>query len=1814
MNKAKKRLPDGLIIKGRYQIGGYLGRDIGGDVYEGLDSGEERTRLRIKILRFDEPAIKAVDAISREFSFLRRLNHPNLVRVLDFGILEDKNKLFLVEEWVEGQDLYSDTREMGVREILNLIVDLSKTLQYIHMRGVVHGNLNPSNAILTKSDGEKPRLRLFDFGLSRWIKNFVYKNENGVLAYTAPEVLLGQQATAESDLYSLGILTYQLLVRRLPFEDDDPGFLIQKHLQGSVDLRPVERLKRGDDLSRLLSELLDKDRKKRPGSGEEVARRLCDVLGQNGSEKRVKELEGCFSTAQFVGREKEMRLLQERADRVGESGRGWTVFIAGEAGLGKTRCMEEFRGWALMKGWRVIEGTCGVNKEGSYGPYRQILSMTEIVGGEEIFRFNGAPPSAESGPFESSSEYATGQFRDLLTRELVRRLTTQPTILLLHDFHLADEATSTVLDYLSSDIRAHTLLMCVSYRSNEETRRPLGKVIELSTRQQRGEVLTLEPLSKAHVGELVASMLGAPELKETLGSWIYKSIGGNPFFVEEMLKHLLEQGVLRRKLGRWDFAGKDLKDLEVPAGVGIVLRRRLDELSPSAIQLAGWLALINRPVTKALLISIVPKNAEETAEALMELVHRQMVLIETIGSSESVEFRHALIKEVIRGDLPIRKRRKMHGRIAEIIEQECGIEGHLQELATHYMEAMMGNTSVRYALAFAVKARAEYAHESALRCFEYILRNRGSLTREELCIAAIDASDTMCAIGLAKPAISLLESEIGRNRLVGLDIKARMFMQLAISYQHLGDFNMQEACCKKGLNLYRKRSDSGPNLIRAMLWTELAFGATLQCNLKRGLMYLNKAFSSFPKQDNVALAGRMQNIAASLYRVTCNLYEALTAAEKAALVLRKSGESALACSAHSTLGAILMALGRFSVAIENHHKAVALSDKSRSVILKSQALGNLAECLCRMGRIDDAVVVADQASESVSESNNPAIRDAFSAILAEVKLEANEFQKACEVLNQLCFESPNDLTSYTLGHAHYIASSLYFRLGKFNTALKHIDRLNCIESTKGPLYERELAEALKARISFEDGATSNALVKLFQLDKKVAKKGWPYQICVIKLHIVEMLISQRDYKQALVFASKALKLADKMECIPLMSHGHLLRGIIWLRKAQLKYAYNQNVQVEGNIDKNHLIGKAIKELQTSHQIIKSFGHCDIAWRAHYELSMLYKSLGEYIPSLDHAKIAYSQLCKLEKNVPKEMLHCFHIAFNRGLAKSELTELIRESSELVSGVNAAATVTGFNESSRIILRASAAVNSSHELNPLLDVILTQLLNAVDVERAFIFLADETKKILKLSMSKASNKKVLTGTESINHRILETVFQQGDPFVSANTGMDPRLIAKSRLTTETEGILLCAPLKVSGRVLGVLYADHASPVGFLSEWTINLFAAFSNLAAMAIDNAIAHQYLIKEKSELEQYFHQARDPYPEIVGKSALIEMLRDRIGLVAASPLDVLITGESGTGKELVAHAIHRTGRRKSRVFIPVDCGSLSDTLAEAELFGYRKGAFTGATESRQGLFESANGGIIFMDEVSNMPFKLQAKLLRVLQEREIRRIGETMPRKIDVQIIAATNKDLCDEIETGQFRKDLYYRLKLMEVRVPALREHPEDIPLLIEWFFKQRAEMEGGRIKMFGKEAMEYLKKYAYPGNVRELKNTVESTYYTTAGSIIGASQLPLEYRRINSREVGSESIIAERIYSEITGGKANFESLVKKPFLKHKFGSRVVRVVIEKALKATGGIYKNAFECLGIPESKYSVTMQFLKRHGCYLDYRPFRRSNRFDKSSNR
>jgi transcriptional regulator with GAF, ATPase, and Fis domain len=1791
MRAVQKQLREGLIVRGRYEVERLLGTQDTGFVYLCRDLASGKARTRMKLLSAAGLDSGVTESLSLEFSLLRRLRHPNLVRILDFGILENSGELFLVEEWVDGKDVFSATEGMDPDKIVNVVIELSKTLHYLHARGIVHGGLNPSNAILSRA-GETRQLKVLDFGLKHRLPVLATSGGIGTLAYMAPEILMGGTENESSDLYSFGILMYQLLTRRLPFEDADPGFLVQKHLQVSVDLHPIERLKGGQGLSELLCRLLDKDPLKRPASSEVITRLVRDVLDLDSPEIETKELENYFSASRFVGRETEMLQLQKCAARVRANGRGWTVFVSGEAGSGKTRCLEEFGSWALLEGWRVIEGTCGTNEEGSYGPYRQILAKTAPMDGVAIFQFDDLPRVAESGAFDFSSEFAAGQFRDRLTRELIRRFTEKPTLLLLHDFHLADEATNTVLDYLSSDIQAHPILICVSARSGEEAKPTLTRFMEMAVRQERGEILSLEPLTKKNVEQLVAGMTGDSCLKESLGSWMYESIGGNPFFLEEMLKHLVEQGILRRALDRWQFMDHDLPKLEIPASVSVVLRRRLVQLSPVARELANWLALFHRPVSSSLLCSVAFRNTKEISEPLQELKRRQMIRVDMKDARECVEYCHALISEVILGDLRPNVRRRMHRRIAEVLDREYRTESHLQEIAMHHMEGQSGPAAVRYALALASQYRSEFAHEKALHCFHYVFKNGGDLTQDELCLAAIEASNTMFALGMPKRAIHLLQSEMRKNRSIGVDRKALMFMQLALAYQHFGDLRLQELWCKKGLSLFPNRGNGKANLTKAMLLAELAFGAVLKAQPKRGLAFLDRALRLCPDPNMGALAARIQYLKAYLHRAARNLHKALSECEKAASILALCEESYLTCSGYSTLGSILMGLGRFSLALEKHRQAVLLSEKSRSVILKSQALGNMVECLCRMGHMPEAVEAAELAVKSVTESNNPAINYAFKTILAELQLATGDYGKAIKILGQLEKNTAQNSVLYASGHALYVAASSYFILGSFDTALEHIENLRRIQIRGAPFYEYELAEALKARILFERGQYKKAIRSLNSIDKEVTKKHWPYHMCIIKLHLAEVLIKRNALGPAERHAKNSLRLARGMQSIPLISHSHLLLGMITSLSNRSPAA--DKTQCE----------RAIKELQSASTAVNSSFLGDTALRAHAELSFLFKQLSYEETSLDHAKKAYELLCKLGNQVPSDMLASYYDAFDRNRVKSELIPIIESGRVQKQNTSIAVAEIPDFDKSRILLRVSAAVNSILDLNKLFEEILDQLISAVGVERAFVLLRDESTGKLQLAKGRNCRQESLLGADLIRGNVLEEVCEQGRPIVSADVRNDPRFSGWDAFAAGGSGRLLCAPLKVSDRVLGLLYADHSSPAESLSESVINLFAAFCNLAAIAIDNALAHQQLVREKSELEQYLHQARDGYLEIVGKSAAVESMRDRIGLAAGSPLDILITGESGTGKELVARAIYRTGRRKSGKFVAVDCGSLSDSLAEAELFGYRKGAFTGALENRQGLLESAQGGTIFLDEISNLPFGLQAKFLRVLQEREVRRIGETMSRSIDVQVIAATNKDLLEEMRVGKFRNDLYYRLKIMEIRVPPLRDRSEDIPLLIEWFLEKIAQSEGRKSKQLSPQAKEMLKGYRYPGNIRELKNIVSNAYYSAKGNLIRPDELPSEVHRANSPESASESEAAGLLYLEIVKGKGDFEELVKGPFLRHDLGASLVREVVGRALKDSGGKYSEAFALLGIPDHRYSLIMRFLKRNRCYLDYRPFRR----------
>jgi two-component system response regulator PilR (NtrC family) len=319
--------------------------------------------------------------------------------------------------------------------------------------------------------------------------------------------------------------------------------------------------------------------------------------------------------------------------------------------------------------------------------------------------------------------------------------------------------------------------------------------------------------------------------------------------------------------------------------------------------------------------------------------------------------------------------------------------------------------------------------------------------------------------------------------------------------------------------------------------------------------------------------------------------------------------------------------------------------------------------------------------------------------------------------------------------------------------------------------------------------------------------------------------------------------------------------------------------------------------------------------------------------------------------------------------------------------------------------------------------------------------------------------------------------------------------------------------------------------------------------------------------------SRNSLDNIIGQSPAVEKLKTTIRTIAPTGSTVLIYGESGTGKELVARAVHACSPRSSEPFVSINCGAFPETLLESELFGYVKGAFTGANQNKRGLFEVANGGTIFLDEISEMSVSMQVKLLRVLQERTIRPVGGTQEAAIDVRVIAATNKDLSEMVRANTFREDLYYRVSVIPIHVPPLRERREDLELLASHFLKKYAAAAQKSVVRLAADSLDALRTYEWPGNVRELENTIERAVALETGPELKV-ELDSGSPRLRAAAAGASSV------PNVTPDGLDFE----------KYVAEIERSLIESALEQTGGVQTRAAELLKV---SYRSFRHLLKKY---------------------
>lgn len=452
----------------------------------------------------------------------------------------------------------------------------------------------------------------------------------------------------------------------------------------------------------------------------------------------------------------------------------------------------------------------------------------------------------------------------------------------------------------------------------------------------------------------------------------------------------------------------------------------------------------------------------------------------------------------------------------------------------------------------------------------------------------------------------------------------------------------------------------------------------------------------------------------------------------------------------------------------------------------------------------------------------------------------------------------------------------------------------------------------------------------------------------------------------------------------------------------------------------------------------------------------------------------------------------------------------------ASLNNPANISRADQELSTLTEIGALLSSTLELRDAFQKMMQIISDKLDMRRGALVLLDESSGRLRTEAAVGmTHEEIERGKYALGEGITGNVVATGRPRIISDLRNEPDFLNRTgRLnyqTADTPMSFLCVPIRVEGRTAGALSVDKP----FISEEQLGSDHKFLDIVAAFLAQAIQINRIVMRQKEVlleenAQLRAQVRDRYKfeNIIGDSPAMHEVFATVGQVANSRATVLLLGENGTGKEMIAKAIHYNSPRKEKAFVRVNCGALAGTLFESEVFGHVKGSFTGAIKDKMGRFEAADGGTIFLDEIGTLDPQMQVKLLRVLQEREFERVGDTQTIQVDVRVIAATNVDLQEEVARGQFREDLFYRLNVVSVYLPPLRNRREDIPRLIDFFLDKYNGINNRTLRRISREMLNVLLRYPWPGNVRELENAIERAVVLSTTDDFTEDLLPLGVR----------------------------------------------------------------------------------------------------------
>jgi len=1674
------------VLRNRYRVLRRLGAGGGGSVYMVEEIHGERAvddpqpRLALKALFAEAGKESLLASLQLEFRVLAALRHPLIARVYDFGRLpqgsglegsEGRPGYFFTRDLIDGRDLEEHCRGLSLPEVCRVFQRTAEVLDVLHRSGMVHGDFKPQNVIVGADDG---RPHLIDFGLVRHEGQSTAAS--GTAAYLPPEMLRGNMVDRRADLYSLGISLYQMVTGKLPLPRANLGQLISWHLEGPP-LRVSPDVEVPEELDEVVLRLTDRDPDRRYPSAAEVALALGEVVVKLGAAPEparvspfVPPAPGENLTAPLVELE---AAIQERTVR--RSGGPHMIAVEGEPGAGKSTLLQELAWRCQLAGIEVIRQEFRGGDPRAYGLWSDVL--TEVAGAVV------APHPLEGPRPAQADRYALYQ---QISDYLAAAAQKAPLLLLLDSVEQADEESRAILRFVAHTLEADVpIMLVVAYRRDEELHGALGEPPRK----------LLSPLSVDDVRRMASDAAGRD--LEQLGEQIQRHTGGNPQFVMEVLRLLTEAG--------WP-ASPDLERLAPPRGLETVYASRYHALGEEEQQVLRVLATLGRPASGQLLLEIVEASNGERAQVGLPLERLEALEWIDRNTDGAYFFRQGPAARIVYDQCRGEQRRTLHLFVARALER--GGRKDPVELARHAVGAGQRELAMQSLDEAIAVLKGLGALRGAIQLYEEVKPLVQDLPARLFAIR-LDLGHLYHTVGDYDAAVRVLEAACDAPAEVGAAGGSRARIALA-------RVNRSAGRAERSLALVQQVRDDRPDpehLVAAL--AEAAAAHMTLDGYEQVIEHVDQA---------LAILDQQQGGAESELRARLALRAELTGQRAASFGF----------------------LGRHGEAVEHFEEALRVARQVADRRAEASILNSWAIMAYRQSDFASVPERYRAALECARVTSNIEQMAAIRQNLAAYHMQRGEYAACLEHLPESLrlFEAMGALKNTAPARCNM--GFIQLKLGLYEQARATLRR--ALEETRqvGRRSGEALAQLLLAAVHGRRLHLDEARQGIADARALFLELGQTLDAADALLDLAEVELAADNPARAREALEQAAA-EEALDKIPTLAvRVAVIRARIIARER----------------DQGAAQGEALSALERALALAEELAAPELIWECHAATMELADAAGDRARSDGHARAAAGILEQMAADLPADARTAFwqdprrrairdrtlRAGGRKQLEKpgpsedmaSDMTLPVVSSEELDQRPSTTPTVisaTHVEERFYRLLEIYGQINTELDPERLLGLVMDTAVELTGAERGFLLLGSDA---AGLKVEVARNLDPQGETGAFSRSIAERVFSTGQPVITVSAHNDPRfreVMSVHQLQLES---VLCIPIHARGKTAGVLYMESRFQSGRFTPADQRLLMAFGDQVAIALTNARLLADNIRKARELErakaeiealaeergrmltqrtEQLEQAKRDLAEtrrrletrvgafgMVGRSPAMLKLFELIERVGATDVPVLVEGESGTGKEMVARAIHETSERKKARLVSVNCAAIPENLLESELFGHVRGAFTGADRERKGLFTAAHGGTLFLDEIGDMPARMQVDLLRALQEKTIRPVGAQQDIKVDVRVIAASNKPLVDLIRAKRFREDLYYRLNVVTLKLPPLRERVDDIPLLCEHFLAAIAAQMKAERRRLTREALRTLMDYGWPGNVRQLEHALMNASVLADSDVLDVDDFTLE------------------------------------------------------------------------------------------------------------